>query len=130
GNLAVAEELARAAAGRLLDGARKDRLAEVYQGFARRLLEPADPVVRPDPNAAYELLDQARDLAKSPALRARFLFSMGRASMAVPNFARAIQNFQEYLKEYPDGADRFAVRLQLGEAQRRTNQLLPARLTW
>jgi len=62
--------------------------------------------VKPDPNAAYELLDQARDLAKSPALRARFLFSMGRASMAVNNVNRAIQNFQEYLQEYPNGADR------------------------
>ena len=47
-----------------------------------------------------------------------------------PTWARAIENFQQYLKEYPQGADRFAVRLQLGEAQRKTNQLLPARLTW
>jgi tetratricopeptide (TPR) repeat protein len=130
GNLAAAEELARAEAGRLLAGDRKDRLAEVYQAFAHRLLEPGDPVVRPDPNAAYELLEQARDLAKSPALRARFLFAMGRASVAARNSARAIQNFQEYLKLYPDGADRFSVRLQLGAAQRRANQLLPARLTW
>ena len=80
GNLAVAEQLTRFEAERLLAGDRKDRLAEVYQAFAIRLLEPADPLVRPDPNAAYELLDQARDLAKSPALRARFLFAMGRAA--------------------------------------------------
>ncbi len=87
-------------------------------------------MVRPDPNAAYELLDQARDLAKSPTLRASYLFAMGRASLAADNFGRAIENFQGYLREYPAGADRFTVRLRLGEAQRKANQLLPARLTW
>ena len=130
GNPAAAEELTRNEAERLLAGDRKDRLAEVYHAFARQLLEPNDPVVRPDPNAAYDLLDQARDLAKSPALRAKFLFAMGRASLAANNVGRAIDNFQAYLKEYPDGADRLSVRLQLGEAQRKANQLLPARLTW
>jgi len=130
GNLAAAEELARAEAVRLLAGARKDQLAEVYHAFARTLLEPGDPLVKPDPNAAYELLAQARELAEGPALRAGLLFSMGRASMAVPNPARAIANFQQYLKDHPQGADRYAVRLRLGEAQQRTNQPLPARLTW
>ena len=103
GNLAAAEELARAEAIRLLSDDRKDRLAEVYHAFARRLLEPDDPVIPPDPNAACELLSQARDLAKSPALRARLLFAMGRASQKAGNFPRAIENFQAYLKEYPDG---------------------------
>jgi tetratricopeptide (TPR) repeat protein len=130
GNLDVAEQLTRTEAEGLLAGDRKDRLANVYHAFARQLLEPKDPVVRPDPNAAYDLLDQARDLAKSPALRAKLLFSMGRASLAAKNVGRAIENFQVYLKEYPDGADRLSVRLQLGEAQRKANQLLPARLTW
>ena len=73
GNLAAAEELTRAEAVRLLAPDRKDRLAEVYHAFAIQLLEPGDPVVPPDPNAAYELLDQARDLAKSPAPARRFL---------------------------------------------------------
>ena len=130
GNWAAAEELTRAEATRLLAGERKDQLAEVYYAFARQLLEPNDPLVPADPNAAYELLTQARDLAESPALRAQLLFAMGRASLTVSNPSRAIDLFQEYLKEYPKSPDRFAVRLQLGEAQRRTNQFLPARLTW
>jgi alpha-2-macroglobulin len=130
GNWTAAEELARAEATRLLAGDRKDRLAQVYHEFARRLLEPNDPLVPADPNAAYELLTQARDLAESPALRAQLLFAMGRASLIVANPSRAIENFQEYLKEYPKAPERFAVRLQLGEAQRRTNQFLAARLTW
>jgi tetratricopeptide (TPR) repeat protein len=130
GNWAAAEELARGEAMRLLSGTRKDELAEVYHAFARRLLEPGDPLVRPDPNAAYELLVQARELAEGPALRAQLLFSMGRASMAAPNPVRAIENFQLYLRDHPEGADRFAVRLQLGLAQQQTNQPLPARLTW
>ena len=60
GNLAAAEELARAEAERLLAGDRKDRLAEVYHAFADRLLEPGPADVPADPTAAYELLDQAR----------------------------------------------------------------------
>jgi len=70
GNLPVAEELARSEAIRLLSDDRKDRLAEVYHAFARRLLEPDDPVIQPDPHAAWGLLSEARDLAKSPVLRA------------------------------------------------------------
>ena len=66
GNWAAAEELTRAEADRLLAGPRKDQLAGVYQAFAQKLLEPDDPLVRPDPNAAYELLAQARELAESP----------------------------------------------------------------
>ena len=69
GNLPVAEELARSEAIRLLSDDRKDRLAEVYHAFARRLLEPDDPVIQPDPHAAWGLLSEARDLAKSPVLR-------------------------------------------------------------
>jgi len=130
GRWADAEELTRAEAARVLAGERKDRLAGVYQSFAHNLLEPADALIRPDPNAAYELMAQARKLAESPALRARLLFTMGRASLSAQNPARAIENFQQYLREYRDGADRFPVRFQLGEAQRRANQLLPARLTW
>jgi tetratricopeptide (TPR) repeat protein len=130
GNLAVAEELARSEAIRLLSDDRKDRLAEVYQAFAKRLLDPEDPVVQPDPGAAWDLLSQARDLAKSPTLRAQLLLSMGRTSQKAGNFPRAIDHFQSYLREYPRGADRLNARFHLGEAQRQANQLLQARLTW
>ena len=87
-------------------------------------------MIQPDPNGAWELLNQARDLAKSPALRAQLLFSMGRASQQAGNFPRAIEHFQAYLKEYPQGADRLAARFHLGEAQRQAGQALQARLTW
>ena len=130
GNPAAAEPFARLEAERLLGGDRKDRLANIYRAFARQLLEPNDPMVRPDPAAAYDLLDQARGIAKSPTLRAEFLFAMGRTSLAANDVGRAIENLQAYLKEYPEGNDRFRVRLELGEAQRKANQLLPARLTW
>ena len=125
-----AEELTREEAVRLLAPDRKDRLAEVYHAFAVRLMEPGDPVIPPDPNAAHDLLNQARDLAKSPALRARFLEAMSRASLAASNPQRAIQDCEAYLRDFPEAADRFPVRLRLGEAQRKVNQVLPARLTW
>ncbi|MGC8640208.1 MAG: MG2 domain-containing protein, partial [Isosphaeraceae bacterium] len=130
GNLAAAEELARSEAVRLLADLRKDRLAEVYHAFARRLLNPDDPVVPADPGGAWDLLAQGRTLAESPALRAQLLFSMGRTSQKAGNFPRAIENFQTYLREHPLGADRLAARFHLGEAQRQAGQLLQARLTW
>lgn len=76
GNLAVAELLARTEAIRLLSDDRKDRLAEVYHAFARRLLQPDDPVIQPDPIGVWELLNQARHLAKSPALRAQLRMAL------------------------------------------------------
>ena len=103
GHWAAAEELTRAEAVRLLAGPRKDQLAGVYQSFAQKLLEPAEPLVQPDPNAAYELLVQARELAEGPGLRAQLLVAMGRASLAANNAGRAIENFEQYLREHRDG---------------------------
>ncbi len=130
GRFAAAEELARTEAVALLADDRKDRLAEVYHAFARRLLEPSDPIVKADPNAAYDLLVPARDLAKGDGLRARLLFAMGRASLAAGNFPRAIADFQAYGKEYPAGSDRSAARYHLGERRTNAGQGLAARLTW
>ncbi len=130
GNLAAAEELARSEVVRLLAGARKDRLAAVYQAIARRLFEPVDPLVPSDPNAAYDLLVQARDLAEGESLKGQLLLFMGQLSLAAKNPARAMDNYQTYLKEQPHGPDRYRARFQLGEAQRQANQLMPARLTW
>jgi TolA-binding protein len=130
GRLADAEALARDEAEVLLAGDRKDRLAEVYHAFARRLLAPDDPVTPPDPKAAYDLLVQARSLAKGEPLRARLLYAMARAAQKGKDHARAIQDFQAYLREYPKGADRLDARYFLGQAQRDAGQNLPARLTW
>ena len=130
GNLAKAEDLARAEALPLLADDRKDRLAEGYQSFATRLLKPDDPAVPADPKGAWELLAQARTLAKGEAVRASLEFAIGRTSFALKENARAIQEFQGYLRDHPKGADRFAARVALGEAQRADNRLLDARITW
>ncbi len=130
GKAAEAEALARNQAEILLGGDRKDRLAEVYHAFARRLLRPDDPVTPADPKAAYELLIQARSLAKGETLRARLLNAMGRAARAANDLSKAQADFQSYIKEYPKGADRFEVRDRLGQVQRSAGQMLAARLTW
>ena len=130
GNLAKAEELARAEALPLLADDRKDRLAEVYRSFATRLLHPDDPAIPADPKGAWELLAQARALAKGETVRASLDFTMGRTSLALKDNVRAIYEFQGYLRDHPRGADRFAARFALGEAQRADNRLLDARLTW
>jgi alpha-2-macroglobulin len=130
GRFAEAERLARAEAETLLAGDRKDRLAEVYDAFARRLLAPESPLAQPDPEGAYALLDQGRALAQGESLRARLLFAMARASQQANNHPRAIQDFQAYLKEYPRGADRDAARDHLAESQLAASQAPAARLTW
>jgi TolA-binding protein len=130
GEYAKAESIARVEAERLLAGDRKDRLAAVYEEFARRLLDPAEPTTPADPEGAYALLAQARELAKGADVRARLLIAMGRASQKAGNPARAIENYQLYLKENPKGAEADAARFALGEAQLATGQVLPARLTW
>ncbi|MGE3819108.1 MAG: MG2 domain-containing protein, partial [Isosphaeraceae bacterium] len=130
GRASEAEALARAEAESLLSGGRKDQLAEVYQNFARRLLKPDDPVTPADPKAAYELLAQARSLAKGSAIRASLLFEMARAARQSGDHAKAILDFQNYLKEFPQGVDRIEARYLLGESQRESGQALPARLTW
>jgi len=63
GRFAAAEALARDEADRLLAGDRKDRLAEVYRGFANRLLSPDLPTTPADTEGAHALLVQARSLA-------------------------------------------------------------------
>ena len=130
GRPAEAEELGRVEAEALLDGGRKDRLAEIYRGFAERLLHPADPVTPPDPEGAYALLVQARALAQGEATRARLLREQARASRQGGNHPRAIQDLQAYLKEYPEGADRRIARLELGDALLAAGQAPQARLTW
>src|SRR6516165_4254554 len=130
GQFAAAGALAREEADHLLAGDRKDRLAEVYRGFADRLLSPDLPTISADPEGAYALLTQARSLAKGETLRASLLLAMARASQKAGNHARAIADFQAYLGEYLKGADRTAVRYGLGESQLATGQALPARLTW
>ncbi len=130
GRVKEAEALTRAEAEILLGGDRKDRLAEVYHAFARRLLKPDDPITPPDPRGALDLLAQARGLAKGEPLRARLLFAIASAAQAANDHARAIQELQSYLKEYPKGADLYETRYQLGVSQLASNQQLAARLTW
>jgi uncharacterized protein YfaS (alpha-2-macroglobulin family)/tetratricopeptide (TPR) repeat protein len=127
---ARAEELMREQTAKLLAPERKDRLAKIYEDFADRLLKPVDSLNPADPNGAYELFEQARDLARSPALRSKLLFRMGRASQSAGNAARAVENYQSYLTDHPEGPERFEVRYHLAEAQRQLGQNLQARLTF
>ena len=142
-----AEVMVRAEAEALLNPDRKDRLALVYRDFARRLLEPDFPGARPDPVAAYALLAKGRDLAKGAKLCAELLFAMGRAGQDAldqrqannatprpasnaPPVPNPTADYQAYLKEYPQGADRDEVRFRLGETQLALGSNVEARLTW
>ncbi len=111
---AEAERLARAEVEALLSRGRKDRLATVVEGFARQLLEPGDPLVKPDPEGAYTLLRLARSLAKGDEARARILREMSRASRSAQNSPREATDLQTYLTDHPRGADRARVSFELG----------------
>lgn len=127
GNPPAALALMQEITGELLSGPRKDALAKVYQDFARKLLEPTDPLQKPDPNAAYALLEQAHILAASPAQRARLLFLMAKASMTAGNHPRAVADLNRYLADHPREPDRFAARLALGESLRLAGNVIAAR---
>ncbi len=103
GKFAAAEAIARAEVDRLLAGDRKDRLAAVFQDYARRLLEPAEPTTPPDPEGAYALLAQARELAKGPAVRAELLRRMGQASLKAGNPGRRHRELPALRQGVPRG---------------------------
>jgi len=130
GDPARAEELARASAAPLLADERKDRLAEVYKSFARGLLKPDDPVTPPDPQAARDLLDQARLLAKGAATKAELTVEIARASRLLNDHARAVLELEARLKDHPDLPGRSAIRFALGESLRDAGRPLDARLAW
>lgn len=125
-----AEKLAQAEVKALLADDRKDSLAGVYRDYARKLLEPDDPTTAADPNGAYELLAQARELAKGETLRARLLFEMAVASQKANNLPRALQDFSTYVRDYPKAADLAAGRFHKGEVELAVGQAVAARLTW
>jgi uncharacterized protein YfaS (alpha-2-macroglobulin family)/tetratricopeptide (TPR) repeat protein len=135
-NFEAAEALARAEASSLVDPNRKDALAGIYRSFAESLLKPDNPIMPADPEGAYALLNEARELAKGPALRASLLLAMARASQAAGNPGRAIENDQAYLDQHvrspkdAPAADVAAARLGLGEAQLAAGQPEAARRTW
>jgi outer membrane protein assembly factor BamD (BamD/ComL family) len=130
GQFQKAESFARVEVERLLAADRKDGFADVYLTFARRLLEPSEPSAQPDPEAAYALLAQARDLAQSQTTRARVQLMMGEASQKAGNHGRAIEDFKAYLQNFTQGADRIRARFLLGQSELASGQPLPARLTW
>ena len=130
GHHAEAEALAKTEAENLLAKDRKDRLAQVYHAFAKRLLKPENTIIPPDPNAAYDLLVQARSLAKGDALRARLLFEMGSASTLANNFSRAFQDYTWYLAEYPKGDDLLEARFRLAASEQSMGLVPQARIRW
>ncbi len=101
----------------------------MYYAFARRLLKPDDPVTPPDPAGAFDLLKQARGLAKGPELIATLRLELARAAQSANKHDQAVEEFREYLKD-TRAPDRAAARYGLGESQFHLNQLNEARATW
>ena len=107
GNLAEAEALTRAEAGRLLAPDRKDGLAEVYHAFAIRLLEPGDPWSRPTRTPPMTCSTRRatwpRARAPGPVCRGH---EPGQPGGQQPRRG-AIQDCEAYLKDFADGVRSF-----------------------
>ncbi len=129
-NPAGAERLARAEVEALLSPARKDRLAALVEGFARRLLEPGDPLVPADPGSAYQLFQLAHGIARGDATRGRLLLAMARASRAGGNLQQAASDLEAYLNQHPHASDRAQVSYELAEVQHQSGQHTAARNRW
>lgn len=130
GRPAEAESLAKAEVESLLGDRRKDRLAGMIRDFALKLLDPKDPLIAPDPNAAHDLSAQARELAKGNDLAAKLLFEMAKASQAGGQLPRASEEYQAYIREYPKGVDRDEARFHAAEVELALGQSAQARIRW
>ena len=126
----AAESLARLAAESALDDSRKDRLAEIYRGFAESLLKPELITTAPDPAGAHALLAAGRGLAKGKDLRAKLLRRMALASFRGAQYPASIAENTLYLAENPRAADRSDARFDLADAQFAAGQIVEARRTF
>ncbi|MHB1558687.1 MAG: MG2 domain-containing protein, partial [Isosphaeraceae bacterium] len=127
---AGAERLARAEVEALLSPARKDRLAALVEGFARRLLEPGDPLVPADPGSAFQLFQLAHGIARGQTTRGRLLLAMAHASRAGGNLQQAASDLEAYLNQYSHVSDRTQVGYELAEVQQQNGQHTAARNRW
>ncbi|MCY2936051.1 MAG: MG2 domain-containing protein [Planctomycetota bacterium] len=130
GKPSEAQALARADVERLLSGARKDSLANVYRGFARQLLEPSELLTKPDYGAARPFLEQALEVAESQGLKDDLTYDLARLSInqGVPN--EAIDRLARLVREESRVDRKRAAHFDLGLAQYGAGDSELARRTW
>ena len=131
GDVAAAEDLARAEAEMLLAATARTGSPRSIMRSPAGCSSPTIPITPPDPNGAYELARPGpRPGQESETLRARSCSRWdGRARPPATPAGRS-RTSRTTSRNIPKGADRSAARYHLGEAQWHAGQPLAARLTW
>ncbi len=127
---ADAERLARAEVEALLAPARKDRLAALVEDFARRLLEPGDPLIEAPARTCLRVAAARPRAGPRRRVAARIRLAMARASRSAGNLERAASDLRAYLADHPGSPGASKASYQLAEVQQEEGKHESARSLW
>jgi outer membrane protein assembly factor BamD (BamD/ComL family) len=130
GKQAQAQTIVRADAELLLGGPRKDALAEIYRGFAKRLSDPVETLVAPDYAGARSYLNLAREVAQSRTLRDDLTLQIAQAALdqGVPH--EAVPELENLAANEPRKDRKQFAKFMLGLAIFRSGDHPRARREW
>jgi TolA-binding protein len=107
GDFASAESIYRAEAEYLLSHERKQELADIYLGFARKYATPRterSPPDQPPPDYAKALtfFEQALELGPRPEMRPEIELQIAECHRHGGDFEEAYRRYNEFVKQWPD----------------------------
>ncbi|MGC3970781.1 MAG: tetratricopeptide repeat protein [Pirellulales bacterium] len=111
---------------------RKQELADIYLGFARKYATPRNeqsPPDQPPPNypKALEFFQQALELGPRPEARPTIEREMAECYRLSGNFDEAARRFGKFVTDHPDDVHAPEARYRQGECLLRQNQMVEAR---
>jgi len=130
GKQAEAQSIVRADAEVLLGGPRKDALAEVYRGFARKLSDPTESLVASDYTGARSYLTLAREVAQSRELKDDLTLQIAQAALDQGAPAEAVPELEALSKQETRKARKRFTQFLLGLAIFRSGDPERARRQW
>ncbi|MBA4019242.1 MAG: hypothetical protein C0483_18910 [Pirellula sp.] len=135
GDFASAELIYRAEAEYLLSHERKQELADVYLGFARKYATPRTEHSPPDQPApdyakALEFFQQAIELGPKPELRPEIEMQIAECYRLSGNYEEAANRYAKFVKDRADEARTPEARYRLGECRFHQDRHAEARRAW
>lgn len=135
GDFASAEVIYRAEAEYLLSHERKQELADVYLGFARKYATPRTEHSSPDQPPpdyvkALEFFQQAIELGPKPELRPEIEMQIAECHRLSGNFEEAANRYAKFIKERADDPRTPEARYRLGESRFHQGRHAEARRAW
>ena len=135
GDFASAETIYRAEAEHLLSHERKQELADIYLGFARKYATPRTERSRPDQPPpdyakALEFFQQAMELGPKPELQPEIEMQIAECYRLSGNFEEAATRYLKFVKEWADDPRTPEARYLLGECRFHQERHADARRVW